>query len=175
MSPTFFASIAELVPEPLRQCCGSATDPDVFGPPGSGSFHRQAKIFKKNLLFCDFFNTFYQCSGSVESVCFWVVLGLPDPHPGPLDRRTDPQHCIAEYQCICWSGSSEKEEFQLKMGLAEEVFGNHSSTSQIDLHGNPYACDCHLMPLFDWLKTTRARLVNKVKHNNRTNSAVSTF
>jgi hypothetical protein len=48
------------------------------------------------------------------------------------------------------------------MGLAEEVFGNHSSTSQIDLHGNPYACDCHLMPLFDWLKTTRARLVNKV-------------
>jgi hypothetical protein len=58
------------------------------------------------------------------------------------------------------------------MGLAEEVFGNHSSTSQIDLHGNPYACDCHLMPLFDWLKTTRARLVNKVKHNSRSTSTV---
>jgi hypothetical protein len=93
----------------------------------------------------------------------------PDPH----QNVTDPQHCIAEYLFISWSGSSETAEFQLKMGLAEEVFGNRSSTSQIDLHGNPYACDCHLMPLFDWLKTTRARLVNKVKHNRR--SKVSFF
>lgn len=47
------------------------------------------------------------------------------------------------------------------LDLLEDVFGNHSSTSQIDLHGNPYTCDCHMMPFFDWLKTTRARLVNK--------------
>ena len=46
--------------------------------------------------------------------------------------------------------------------VAEEVFGNHSSTSQIDLHGNPYTCDCHMMPLLDWLKSTKTRLVNKV-------------
>jgi len=59
----------------------------------------------------------------------------------------------------------KKVDFQLKRRLVEEVFGNHSSTSQIDLHGNPYTCDCHLMPLFDWLKTTRARLVNKVSCN----------
>ena len=48
------------------------------------------------------------------------------------------------------------------MWCVEDVFGNHSSTSQIDLHGNPYTCDCHMMPLLDWIKSTRARLVNKV-------------
>jgi hypothetical protein len=51
----------------------------------------------------------------------------------------------------------------IRMLCAEDVFGNHSSTSQIDLHGNPYTCDCHMMPLFDWLKTTKTRLVNKVR------------
>jgi hypothetical protein len=57
-SPNFFSGLTEPVPQPLGQCCGSATDPDVFGPPGSasgsvfhmygsGSFHHQPKIVRK--------------------------------------------------------------------------------------------------------------------------------
>merc|ERR1719309_1767775 len=42
------------------------------------------------------------------------------------------------------------------------VFGNNSnSMSQVDLHGNPFTCDCNMNPLYDWLKVTKARLVNK--------------
>jgi len=44
----------------------------------------------------------------------------------------------------------------------DTVFGNKSnSISQIDLHGNPFTCDCNMNPLYDWLKVTKARLVNK--------------
>jgi len=34
-------------------------------------------------------------------------------------------------------------------------------TRMIDLHRNPFTCDCHMIPLFNWLKVTKARLVNK--------------
>jgi hypothetical protein len=44
----------------------SFPNPYVFGPPGSvgqrygtGSFHHQAEIVRKNLLFCDLLVTFY--------------------------------------------------------------------------------------------------------------------
>jgi len=43
----------------------------------------------------------------------------------------------------------------------DAVFSNRSSTSQLALHGNPYTCDCHMEPFYQWLSTTTARLVNK--------------
>lgn len=36
-----------------------------------------------------------------------------------------------------------------------------SKDRKIDLHGNPYTCDCHFMPFFDWLKKTKINLQNK--------------
>jgi hypothetical protein len=47
----------------------SVPDPNVFGPPGSGSFY-QAKIVRKPLiptiLFCDFFWTFLYLKNDVN-------------------------------------------------------------------------------------------------------------
>merc|ERR1719483_1843106 len=42
----------------------------------------------------------------------------------------------------------------------DKVFGN-TSNKQIDLHGDPFTCDCNMNPLYDWLKVTTARLANK--------------
>ncbi len=60
-----------------QQCCGSGciwasrihirTVSHKYGS-DSGSFHHHAKLIRKTLilLFCDFFLTFYQCSGSAS-------------------------------------------------------------------------------------------------------------
>lgn len=50
---------------------------------------------------------------------------------------------------------------QTTLDKLDKVFGNHSSSSQIGLHGNPYTCDCYMNPLYSWLQVTKARLVNK--------------
>lgn len=34
-------------------------------------------------------------------------------------------------------------------------------TRQVDLHGNPYSCDCHMKTLKNWLDTTQINLMNK--------------
>ena len=34
-------------------------------------------------------------------------------------------------------------------------------TRQIDLHGNPYACDCHMQNFAQWLNQTEINLMNK--------------
>lgn len=47
----------------------------------------------------------------------------------------------------------------------DKVFGRSPNASgyesQIDLHGNPFRCDCEMKELFDWLRVTPARMVNK--------------
>ena len=50
----------------------------------------------------------------------------------------------------------------------DKVFSPRSNTSagrdydsQIDLHGNPFRCDCEMNGMFDWLTNTAARIVNK--------------
>jgi len=47
----------------------------------------------------------------------------------------------------------------------EKVFGKNNTRSgydnQVDLHGNPFTCDCQMNPLYDWLRVTPARLANK--------------
>ncbi len=61
---------------------------------GSGFFHHQAKIVRKPwfVLFCDFFMTFYQCSGSTTgSGSVPMFLGLPYSHPDPFDTGTNPR------------------------------------------------------------------------------------
>ncbi len=91
--------------ETLEQCKGLEgfsvkfvyPDPYVFGLPGSASgsishkygsgsrsrlrilpsSKKERKTLISTVLFCDFFMTFYQCSGSasVGSVCFWAYRG----------------------------------------------------------------------------------------------------
>jgi hypothetical protein len=88
--------------------CGSVGSGSASGchKYGSRSFHHQAKVVRKTwfLLFCDFFMTFYQCSGSAfgsgsEGSVFWTsriririrkteVRMDPDPYQnvtGPLE------------------------------------------------------------------------------------------
>ncbi len=82
-----------------RRCCGSGSiDPYVLGPSGSasgsvshkyrsgsGPFHHQAKILRKTLtLLYDFLPVF-----RIRIRRIRMFLGLPDPHPNPLDRGTD--------------------------------------------------------------------------------------
>eukprot|EP00092_Neocalanus_flemingeri_P067685 GFUD01082645.1.p1 GENE.GFUD01082645.1~~GFUD01082645.1.p1 ORF type:complete len:331 (+),score=73.45 GFUD01082645.1:43-1035(+) len=44
----------------------------------------------------------------------------------------------------------------------DKAFGDSSSgISQIDLHGNSFMCDCNITPLYNWLKLTKAQLVNE--------------
>ncbi len=77
--PCGFASVGDPVPDPW--------DPYDFGPhgsafgsvghrygSGSGSFHHHAKIERETLSSSVLFllYDFYQCSGSVGSVCFWA-------------------------------------------------------------------------------------------------------
>ena len=94
-----------------NQCCGSGSDPYVFGPygsashkyvSGSGSFHHQAKIIRKTLispvfwLLYDFLTVF--------RIGIRMLLGLPDPldrgtdpddpHPVTYQNATDPQLCL---------------------------------------------------------------------------------
>merc|ERR550539_553811 len=38
---------------------------------------------------------------------------------------------------------------------------NRDYDSQIDLHGNPFRCDCEMNGMFDWLTKTPAKIVNK--------------
>jgi len=46
---------------------------------------------------------------------------------------------------------------QKKVGID----GSWKYTRQLNLHGNPYACDCHMMPFKRWLNHTQVNLINK--------------
>lgn len=43
----------------------------------------------------------------------------------------------------------------------EKAFTNKTNGRMINLEGNPYKCDCLMMPFYDWLKSTKVTLVNK--------------
>lgn len=43
----------------------------------------------------------------------------------------------------------------------DQAFAGKTKNRRIDLHGNPYNCDCHFMPFLDWLKQTKVNLDHK--------------
>jgi hypothetical protein len=87
----------------------SVGDPyHVFGPPGSasgfvshkygsGSFHRQARMARKTCFVTSLrLFIFYDVNVPVFRIRIWIrrihmFLGIPDPHPDPLVRGTDPR------------------------------------------------------------------------------------
>ncbi len=86
----------------VKQCCGSGSlwsrRTYVFGPPGS--FDHQAKIVRKKTLIStvlwllyDFLPLF-----SIRKLRIRMILGLPDPHPDPVDRGTDPRIRMSRIQ-----------------------------------------------------------------------------
>jgi len=58
---------------------------------------------------------------------------------------------------------------QTTLEKLDQVFGHKEEgrdgsmryTRQLDLHGNPYNCDCHMKPLKKWLNQTKINLMNK--------------
>jgi hypothetical protein len=58
---------------------------------GSGSFHHQAKILRKTLIstvflpLCDFLSLKNDVNVPVFRIRIRIFLGLPDPHPDPLE------------------------------------------------------------------------------------------
>lgn len=72
--------------------------------------------------------------------------------------------CLERFRYLDVSFNKIRNLKTLVRDKIDKVFSHNSSQdydSQIDLHGNPFRCDCEMKGMSDWLTKTKAKIVNK--------------
>jgi len=92
---------------------------------------------------------------------FCVLPSLMDLHLGDnqLSEINFSLGCLKKIRFLDLEYNKIRNLRQNTLDKIDMVFGQKNKT--IDLHGNPFTCDCHMNPLYDWLDNTKANLINK--------------